>query len=188
MIIGRRGRWWCSGGAGAGAGGGGGEAPCLVCLVCTLWDAAKVSETAEKMLGKTLVTKQTGADGKPNNTLLLAEKVHLDEHCGVPLFLKCSDGKAQVEIRRANFQGFLVNKCMSHIIVWRRERQQLSGISAFFCAGGSGPENNQERKGYINLRKIHGITAGCRWDIRQDKRGSTGRCPSDFLLFIESFT
>merc|ERR1712232_1022269 len=38
----------------------------------------KVSETAEKMLGKTLITKQTGAEGKPNNTLLLAEKVSID--------------------------------------------------------------------------------------------------------------
>jgi len=38
----------------------------------------KVAETAEKMLGKTLITKQTGAEGKPNNTLLLAEKVSID--------------------------------------------------------------------------------------------------------------
>lgn len=38
----------------------------------------KVAEVAEKMLGKTLITKQTGAAGKPNNTLLLAEKVSID--------------------------------------------------------------------------------------------------------------
>lgn len=37
----------------------------------------KVGEIAEKMLGKTLVTKQTGAEGKPNNTLMLAEKVSI---------------------------------------------------------------------------------------------------------------
>lgn len=30
----------------------------------------KVKEVAEKMLGKTLITKQTGAEGKPNNTRL----------------------------------------------------------------------------------------------------------------------
>eukprot|EP00913_Durusdinium_trenchii_P003835 g3552.t1 len=30
----------------------------------------KVKEVAEKMLGKTLITKQTGAEGKPNNTCL----------------------------------------------------------------------------------------------------------------------
>merc|ERR1719261_737807 len=39
----------------------------------------KVAETAEKMLGKTLITKQTGAEGKPNNTLMLAEKVAIDQ-------------------------------------------------------------------------------------------------------------
>jgi len=38
----------------------------------------KVAELAEKMLGKTLITKQTGAEGKPNNTLLLAEKVSIE--------------------------------------------------------------------------------------------------------------
>merc|ERR1712232_791581 len=38
----------------------------------------KVAETADKMLGKTLITKQTGEEGKPNNTLLLAEKVSID--------------------------------------------------------------------------------------------------------------
>merc|ERR1719469_1313352 len=38
----------------------------------------KVGEYAEKMLGKTLITKQTGAEGKPNNTLMLAEMVSID--------------------------------------------------------------------------------------------------------------
>merc|ERR1712151_1034423 len=37
----------------------------------------KVAEVAEKMLGKTLITKQTGAEGKPNNTLMLAERVSI---------------------------------------------------------------------------------------------------------------
>jgi len=39
---------------------------------------SKVAEVADKMLGKTLITKQTGAEGKPNNTLLLAEKVQIE--------------------------------------------------------------------------------------------------------------
>lgn len=39
---------------------------------------SKVGEIAEKMLNKTLITKQTGAEGKPNNTLMLAEKVSID--------------------------------------------------------------------------------------------------------------
>merc|ERR1719484_123737 len=40
---------------------------------------SQVGEIAEKMLGKTLITKQTGAEGKPNNTLMLAEKVAIDQ-------------------------------------------------------------------------------------------------------------
>merc|ERR1712166_343882 len=45
----------------------------------------KVGEYAEKMLGKTLITKQTGAEGKPNNTLMLAEKVDIagEKYCAI---------------------------------------------------------------------------------------------------------
>ena len=52
--------------------------------------------------------------------------------------------------------------------------EQSSGISYI----------GQERKGHINLRKIPGTPAGCPWDTRRDKQGSTGRCPRDFLLFF----
>jgi len=52
----------------------------------------KVVETAEKMLGKTLVTKQTGAEGKPNNTLLLAEKVSIDNEKYFAILMDRSSG------------------------------------------------------------------------------------------------
>ena len=42
---------------------------------------------------------------------------------------------------------------------------------------------NQERKRHIKLRKILRTPAGCSWDTRRDKQGSTSRCPKDFLLF-----
>ena len=42
---------------------------------------------------------------------------------------------------------------------------------------------NQERTRHINLRKSPGTPAGCPWDTRRDKQGSTGRCPRNFLLF-----
>ena len=41
----------------------------------------------------------------------------------------------------------------------------------------------QERRRHINLRKIPGTPAGCSWDTRRDKQGSTGRCPRNLLLF-----
>jgi len=68
---------------------------------------SKVAETAEKMLGKTLITKQTGAEGKPNNTLLLAEKVSIvdekyfailmDRGSGGPLIIGSKTGGTSIE-------------------------------------------------------------------------------------------
>merc|ERR1719486_929447 len=67
----------------------------------------KVAETAEKMLGKTLITKQTGAEGKPNNTLMLAEKVDIgaekyfaipmDRGSGGPLMIGSKVGGTSIE-------------------------------------------------------------------------------------------
>jgi len=66
-----------------------------------------VAETAEKMLGMTLVTKQTGAEGKPNNTLMLAEKVDIatekyfailmDRGSGGPLMIGSKVGGTSIE-------------------------------------------------------------------------------------------
>ena len=49
--------------------------------------------------------------------------------------------------------------------------------------------NLRKEKRHINLRKIIRTPAGCPWDTRRDKQGSTGRCPRNFLLFaIEKLT
>merc|ERR1712176_279527 len=68
---------------------------------------AKVAEYAENMLGKTLITKQTGAEGKPNNTLMLAEKVSMggekyfailmDRGSGGPLMIGSKVGGTSIE-------------------------------------------------------------------------------------------
>ena len=42
-----------------------------------------------------------------------------------------------------------------------------------------------KRRRHIKLRKIIGTPAGCPWDTRRDKQGSTGRCPRNFLLFTK---
>eukprot|EP00439_Symbiodinium_sp_Y106_P068349 s3560_g11.t1 len=67
----------------------------------------KVAEIAEKMLGKTLITKQTGEEGKPNNTVLLAEKVSIkdekyfailmDRASGGPLMIGSKTGGTSIE-------------------------------------------------------------------------------------------
>ena len=40
---------------------------------------------------------------------------------------------------------------------------------------------DQERKRQHKLKKIVRTPAGCPWNTRRDKQGSTGRCPSDLL-------
>jgi succinyl-CoA synthetase beta subunit len=66
-----------------------------------------VEETANKMLGMTLITKQTGEAGKPNNTVLLAEKVSIatekyfailmDRGSGGPLMIGSKTGGTSIE-------------------------------------------------------------------------------------------
>ena len=70
-------------------------------------DTKDVKEYAEKMLGGTLVTKQSGAAGKPVNTVLLAKKMDLakefyfaifmDRASGGPLIIACSEGGTSIE-------------------------------------------------------------------------------------------
>ncbi|KAG2493492.1 hypothetical protein HYH03_008308 [Edaphochlamys debaryana] len=68
---------------------------------------AKALELARKMLGGTLVTKQTGPAGKPVNTLLVARKMKLaremyfaillDRKSAGPLMIGCSQGGTSIE-------------------------------------------------------------------------------------------
>ena len=65
--------------------------------------AADAPALAARMLGGTLVTKQTGAAGKPVNTLLVARKMDiaremylailLDRKAAGPVVVACSEGK-----------------------------------------------------------------------------------------------
>ena len=69
--------------------------------------AAEAKTLSEKMLGQTLVTKQTGAAGKPVNTLMVAEKMKLvnemyfaillDRASAGPMIIACSEGGTSIE-------------------------------------------------------------------------------------------
>ncbi|KDD72421.1 ATP-grasp domain-containing protein, partial [Helicosporidium sp. ATCC 50920] len=69
--------------------------------------ASEAKAMAEKMLNGTLVTKQTGAKGKPVNTLYLAQKMKLkremyfaillDRSSAGPLIIACSEGGTSIE-------------------------------------------------------------------------------------------
>ena len=69
--------------------------------------AAEAPALAQKMLGGTLVTKQTGLKGKPVNTLLVAHKMKftremyfallLDRKSAGPMAIACSEGGTSIE-------------------------------------------------------------------------------------------
>ncbi|KAL1499940.1 hypothetical protein AB1Y20_012621 [Prymnesium parvum] len=69
--------------------------------------SSQVAEYADKMLGGTLITKQSGPAGKPVNTLLLAKKmtfvsekyfaIMLDRATMGPLIIACSEGGTSIE-------------------------------------------------------------------------------------------
>lgn len=68
---------------------------------------SEVHDYAAKMLGKTLVTKQSGPAGKPVNAVLLAKKMSLarefyfaimmDRASGGPIIIACSEGGTSIE-------------------------------------------------------------------------------------------
>lgn len=70
-------------------------------------NTSEVEDYASKMLGGTLVTKQSGPAGKPVNTLLLAKKMNLkkefyfsilmDRASQGPLIIACSEGGTSIE-------------------------------------------------------------------------------------------
>ena len=67
----------------------------------------KTEEYATKMIGQTLVTKQSGPEGKPVNTVLMAEKMDLvnemyfaillDRAYGGPVVIACAEGGTSIE-------------------------------------------------------------------------------------------
>jgi len=70
-------------------------------------NTSEVKDYATKMLGGTLVTKQSGPGGKPVNTLLLAKKmalakefyfaIFMDRASGGPIIIACSEGGTSIE-------------------------------------------------------------------------------------------
>lgn len=68
---------------------------------------AEVPGLVEKMLGQVLVTKQTGEEGKPVNTLYVAQKMQLaremyfaialDRASAGPVMIACSEGGTSIE-------------------------------------------------------------------------------------------
>ena len=74
---------------------------------CACHPEVQTQEYAEKMIGQTLVTKQSGPEGKPVNTVLMAEKMDLvnemyfaillDRAFGGPVVIACAEGGTSIE-------------------------------------------------------------------------------------------
>ena len=62
-------------------------------------DSAKTAEYAEKMIGETLVTKQSGAEGKPVNVVMVAEKMNLVNEMYFAILLDRAFGGPVVVVR-----------------------------------------------------------------------------------------
>ena len=69
--------------------------------------SGEAQDVGEKMLGQLLITKQTGAAGKPVNTVLVAQKMKLinemyfaillDRASAGPMVIACSEGGTSIE-------------------------------------------------------------------------------------------
>lgn len=80
--------------------------------------ASEAKDLAAKMLGGTLVTKQTGAKGKPVNTLYIANKMKLkremyfaillDRSTAGPVMIGCSEGGTSIEDLAEKFPDKIV--------------------------------------------------------------------------------
>ena len=62
------------------------------------------------------------------------------------------------------------------------DTQQAPGLVRVQTTVLQGSMNQRKKKGQ-QLKKLFGMPAGCRGTPRDDKQGSAGRCPKDFLLF-----
>jgi succinyl-CoA synthetase beta subunit len=81
---------------------------------------------AERMLGGTLVTKQTGAEGKPVNVLLVAQKmrlasekyfaVALDRKTAGPLIIACAEGGTSIEDLAEKFPDRIVRVSVDPLV------------------------------------------------------------------------
>jgi len=104
----------------------------------------QVKEYAEKMLGGTLITKQSGPAGKPVNTLLLAKKMNLvsekyfaimlDRSVMGPLIIACSEGGTSIEDLAEQYPEKII-KVPIDINVGVTDAQAAEVVAGLQCSG-----------------------------------------------------
>eukprot|EP00927_Polykrikos_kofoidii_P013511 TRINITY_DN1588_c0_g1_i1.p1 TRINITY_DN1588_c0_g1~~TRINITY_DN1588_c0_g1_i1.p1 ORF type:complete len:425 (-),score=115.00 TRINITY_DN1588_c0_g1_i1:92-1366(-) len=121
---------------------------------------AEAKKYAENMLGKTLVTKQTGAVGKPCNTLLLAEKfqiatekyfaILMDRGSGGPLMIGSKTGGTSIEDIAAKDPSAIVKMPVDIVDgLSINAAKDMAGQMGF-----SGPQQELAAESISNLYKV----------------------------------
>jgi succinyl-CoA synthetase beta subunit len=123
-------------------------------------DKSKVGEYADKMIGKTLITKQTGAAGKPSNTVLLAEKfeiknekyfaILMDRGSGGPLMIGSKTGGTSIEDIAAADPSAIVKMPVDII-------EGLSAADALSMAKLMGFEGKQAEAAAVSIEGLYKV-------------------------------
>jgi len=124
----------------------------------------KAEEYADKMLGKTLVTKQTGAAGKPCSTVMLAEKfqiktekyfaILMDRGSGGPIMIGSKTGGTSIEDIAAKDPSAIVKVPVDII-------EGLSTVQATDMAGKMGFEGPQAALAGKSIESLYKVFMEC---------------------------
>jgi succinyl-CoA synthetase beta subunit len=124
--------------------------------------SSEVAEYAGKMLGGTLVTKQSGPEGKPVNTILLAKKMNLvremylaimlDRASMGPVIIACSEGGTSIEDLAASHPDKII-KTPIDINVGITDAQALSVAEGLEVSGDKAAAAEQIKALYTLFRE-----------------------------------
>jgi hypothetical protein len=159
--------------------------------------AADAPALAARMLGGTLVTKQTGPAGKPVNTLLVARKMDLaremylaillDRKAAGPVVVACSEGERWNEEREVFLEGRAPRtpraRLARHLAaILGARRACFVGMDAAIARGGGGGSRRQLSLTHTplhphhQLKKIHAARPSRTW--RPPTRTRSSKCRS----------
>ncbi|WOH01792.1 hypothetical protein DCAR_0521177 [Daucus carota subsp. sativus] len=126
--------------------------------------ADKVEETAGKMLGQTLVTKQTGPQGKVVNKIYLCEKVSLvnemyfaimlDRTTAGPLIIACQKGGTSIEDLAEKFPDMIIKVPIDVF-------KGITDEDAAKVVDGLAPKVSDKKESMEQVKKLYKLFCDC---------------------------
>ncbi|KAL8146940.1 succinate--CoA ligase [ADP-forming] subunit beta, mitochondrial [Apium graveolens] len=126
--------------------------------------ADKVEETAGKMLGQTLVTKQTGPQGKVVNQIYLCEKVSLvnemyfaimlDRTTAGPLIIACQKGGTSIEDLAEKFPDMIIKVPIDVF-------KGITDEDAAKVVDGLAPKVSDKKESMEQVKKLYQLFCDC---------------------------